>query len=141
MAIKRLKFASAVIFTLPGTPTVYYGEEAGMWGFDDPINRRPFPWDNINNDILSHYKNFAQIRKKYKQEFKGFFEFENISRLLVYNYSSDRGKLKIIANMSDETGEYSLKKGSRFAISEKNTPEILKIAPLEVRVVFCPERN
>lgn len=141
MAVKRLKFASAVIFTLPGTPTVYYGEEAGMWGFDDPINRRPFPWDNINTDILNHYNNFAQIRKKYKQEFKGFFEFENISRLLVYNYSSDRGKLKIIANMSDETGEYSLKKGSRFAISEKNTPEILKIAPLEVRVVFCPERN
>ncbi len=29
-----------------GAPCVYYGDEVGMWGADDPTNRKPFPWDD-----------------------------------------------------------------------------------------------
>jgi maltooligosyltrehalose synthase len=31
-------------FTLPGAPTVYYGDDAGMTGDDDPDDRRTYPW-------------------------------------------------------------------------------------------------
>ena len=30
--------------TVPGTPTIYYGDEVSLTGGDDPDNRRPFPW-------------------------------------------------------------------------------------------------
>ena len=38
---------------LPGNPwRIYYGDEIGMQGFEDPLNRRYFTWDNIDNDVL-----------------------------------------------------------------------------------------
>ncbi|MEL7645593.1 MAG: alpha-amylase family glycosyl hydrolase [Anaerolineaceae bacterium] len=52
-AISRLKGAVAVQMTMPGAPTIYYGDEVGLVGpmaysggkwEDDPYNRQPFPW-------------------------------------------------------------------------------------------------
>jgi len=41
----RQKIAALIQFTMPGAPTVYYGDEAGVTGDDDPDDRRTFPWD------------------------------------------------------------------------------------------------
>lgn len=30
-----------------GAPIIYYGDEAGMWGGDDPCDRRPMVWDDL----------------------------------------------------------------------------------------------
>lgn len=38
-----VRLASLVLFTFPGSPTVYYGDEVGMEGFEDPFNRGTFP--------------------------------------------------------------------------------------------------
>ena len=40
----RMKLASLVQFTVPGAPTVYYGDEVGVTGDDDPDDRRTMPW-------------------------------------------------------------------------------------------------
>lgn len=40
----RERIAALVQMTMPGTPTIYYGDEVGLTGADDPDNRRPFPW-------------------------------------------------------------------------------------------------
>ena len=61
--------ASAIQFFLPGVPCVYYGDEIGMQGFEDPINRRPFTWDNIDDEILSHYKYLGKLRKDNREDF------------------------------------------------------------------------
>ena len=42
---QRLDLATVVQFTMPGAPTIYYGDEVGMTGADDPDDRRPFPWN------------------------------------------------------------------------------------------------
>jgi hypothetical protein len=48
----RLALAAVLQFTLPGAPTVYYGDEVGLAGFgsdpqrDDPYNRQPYPWED-----------------------------------------------------------------------------------------------
>jgi glycosidase len=39
-----MKMASALQFTLPGVPSIYYGDEAGMQGYKDPFNRCCYPW-------------------------------------------------------------------------------------------------
>jgi hypothetical protein len=39
-----MKLAALVQFTVPGAPTIYYGDEVGMTGEDDPDDRRTFPW-------------------------------------------------------------------------------------------------
>lgn len=56
-AKKKLYLASVLQFTLPGIPSIFYGDEAGLQGFDDPINRRPYPWGSEDEEILAHYKN------------------------------------------------------------------------------------
>lgn len=69
MGKKKLKLASCLQYFLPGVPSLYYGDEIGMQGFEDPINRRPFSHDKIDNELLSHYIHLGQLRRKYKKQF------------------------------------------------------------------------
>src|SRR4029453_16280473 len=41
---KRLRLPRAFQFPSPGLPVVYYGTESGMWGADEPDNRKPMVW-------------------------------------------------------------------------------------------------
>ncbi len=45
-AYERLGLAFAVMFTNPGIPLIYYGDEVGLAGGGDPDNRRMMPWDD-----------------------------------------------------------------------------------------------
>ncbi|OZC01589.1 glycoside hydrolase family 13 protein [Rubricoccus marinus] len=38
----------ALQMTARGAPTIYYGDEAGIWGADDPDDRKPFPWPDLD---------------------------------------------------------------------------------------------
>ena len=49
--VSMMKLASLIQYTLPGVPSLYYGDEAGMQGMKDPFNRACFPWDNINKEL------------------------------------------------------------------------------------------
>jgi glycosidase len=42
--------AAVLQMTYVGTPFVYYGGEAGMWGANDPDCRKPMVWDDLNYD-------------------------------------------------------------------------------------------
>ncbi len=61
-ALQRLFMASFLQFTLPGAPSVYYGDEAGMEGFADPFNRRTYPWGKENQSLLAHYRELGALR-------------------------------------------------------------------------------
>lgn len=65
-----LKLAVCLQYFLPGVPSIYYGDEIGMQGFEDPINRRPFAWDSVDTEILNHYKYLGKLRKSNADKFK-----------------------------------------------------------------------
>ena len=44
VARQRLRLALLFQMSYPGAPTVYYGDEVGLAGGDDPYNRAPYPW-------------------------------------------------------------------------------------------------
>ena len=54
--------ASFLQYTLPGAPSIYYGDEAGMEGHKDPFNRRTYPWGCENRQLLTHYQKLGQLR-------------------------------------------------------------------------------
>ena len=60
---ERLLMAAFLQFTLPGSPSIYYGDEAGMEGCKDPFNRRPYPWGRENRMLLEFYRQLGQLRK------------------------------------------------------------------------------
>jgi len=67
----------AVVFqmTWPGSPTIYYGDEAGLAGWTDPDNRRTFPWGNEDKVLTNLHKSLTAIRKNYPVVRHGSVEF------------------------------------------------------------------
>ena len=59
----RLKLGALVIFAFPGSPMVYYGDEAGMEGFEDPFNRRTYPWGREDGELLEWYTALGKARR------------------------------------------------------------------------------
>lgn len=51
-----------LLAALPGIPCIYYGDEAGMEGYHDPFNRRPFPWHAIDPTLHHCFQEVNRIR-------------------------------------------------------------------------------
>ena len=58
-----LKSAMALMFFLPGVPSIYYGDEAGLQGYKDPFNRRCYPWGNEDKELIEYVSELSRIRK------------------------------------------------------------------------------
>lgn len=101
-ARKRLMLASILQYTLPGVPCVFYGDEVGVQGYEDPMNRGTYPWGMEDTMLYQHYKRLGSIRTQYKHLLKGEMTFVNDDKLLIYRISSDNGTLCVYANASDE---------------------------------------
>ena len=58
--------AYAMLFTLPGIPSIYYGDEISMQGYKDPFNRAYFEWDSTETRIIATLRNLAALRQRCK---------------------------------------------------------------------------
>lgn len=54
--------ATALMFTMPGVPYIYYGDEAGLTGMSDPFNRKTYPWGNENTELLEFFRFIGNFR-------------------------------------------------------------------------------
>ena len=63
----RQRIAALIQYTMPGAPTVFYGDEVGMTGDDDPDDRRTYPWPGKGGGtrdmaLFAHYQALADAR-------------------------------------------------------------------------------
>ena len=89
-------------FTYAGAPTIYYGDEIGMVGSDDPDDRRAMEWGKGNRELVEWYAKLAAIREAYPALRTGDVQpvdLEN-SNLLAFVRSDDANTLTVIANNS-----------------------------------------
>lgn len=63
-AAARLRLGALLLYAFPGSPTVYYGDEAGMQGYEDPLNRRTYPWGREDAALLAWYRRLGQVRRE-----------------------------------------------------------------------------
>jgi len=63
--VARLPLAVVWLFSWPGVPCIYYGDEVGLDGDNDPFCRKPFPWNEKQQDseLLALYQRLAALRK------------------------------------------------------------------------------
>lgn len=65
-AIKMLKMAAILQYSLPGMPSIYYGDEAGMEGCKDPFNRGFYPWGKEDKELINFYQKLGEFRNSKK---------------------------------------------------------------------------
>lgn len=99
--ISLMKMASLIQFTLPGVPSIYYGDEIGMQGMKDPFNRACMQWDNVNEELLKWYKRLGQIRRG-SSVFKDgeFYPIYNSTGVIAYSRESESQSALIAVNNS-----------------------------------------
>mgnify|MGYP002773912930 FL=1 len=64
--VARLPLAVIWLFSWPGVPCIYYGDEVGLDGNNDPFCRKTFPWEPEKQDkhLLALYQRMAKLRKQ-----------------------------------------------------------------------------
>jgi glycosidase len=66
VAYNRLFMAVFLQFILPGCPSIYYGDEVAMEGFNDPFNRGYFKWEQSYNFAYDFFAQMAKIKNTHK---------------------------------------------------------------------------
>ncbi len=62
-AVRRELLAYALLFTLPGVPCIYYGDEIAMQGYRDPFNRAYYDWNSTERRLRGPLANLAELRR------------------------------------------------------------------------------
>ena len=101
-AKRRLRLAAVIQFTMPGSPTIYYGDEAGRQGFEDPFNRRTYPWGAEDREILAFYRRLCEVRADSETLIRGELRFDTGENdaLLRYERTLGRSRIIILVNRS-----------------------------------------
>ena len=106
VAHERLLMASFLQYMLPGCPSIYYADEAGMEGYKDPFNRRPYPWGREDEELLAHYRRLGTLRKRQEVLRLGDIRFFQAGdKHLGFSRSYNGQSVKIYANRSADSWE------------------------------------
>ncbi|MFO0837701.1 MAG: alpha-amylase family glycosyl hydrolase [Phycisphaerae bacterium] len=73
---QRVRLVALMQMTYVGAPMIYYGDEVGMWGADDPTCRKPMLWEDLQPyekpeencvmpDMLAHYRRLCALRNSH----------------------------------------------------------------------------
>ena len=104
--VNKAVFKEAVVMqmTLPGAPTVYYGDEAGVCGFTDPDNRRTYPWGHEDTELIDFHRVAIKMHKENdvlrKGSYKSLYSAYNV--VAYGRFTSDDAAIIIVNNNDDE---------------------------------------
>ncbi|KAF0142772.1 MAG: cyclomaltodextrinase [Stygiobacter sp.] len=128
----KQKLMVALQFTQPGSVHIYNGDEAGMWGGDDPDERKPNVWQEFkyepetthpfnkprpvdevkfDNDLFKFYQKMASLRNSNKILSLGTISFtviDNNLKIIGYTRELNNEKVYVIANNNSESNTLNL---------------------------------
>ncbi len=137
----RQDVAVTVQMTVPGTPTIYYGDEVALTGADDPDDRRPFPWTDLSvkkDDSLSlqqkddgNQNDNNQDDNKKKDPYYGaggdhttLDLYRKLTKIRAAHPVLREGKLTfLLTDDTNKTLSYAMRKDNRLAIIVINRNE------------------
>jgi glycosidase len=118
----------AVLFTMPGSPCIYYGTEVALDGSFDPDCRRCMPWDEIDSgkraDELTEMKNLIAMRHRLQSCKSRNFHFPNDipqERVVSYIKIGEEESLQVYLNCEEEDVDIDISSFSEIVYSRKWT--------------------
>lgn len=115
---KRLIMAAAWQMTMPGAPSVYYGDEIGMQGYKDPHNRAPYRWDagEGGEHLRSAFAELISLRNSHPVLQTGWYVPAYAGGdVLAYMRSAKRGMDRFGASVHDGCILVVLNRGAKKA--------------------------
>jgi glycosidase len=105
----RQQIASLIQFTVPGAPTVFYGDEVGVTGDDDPDDRRTYPWADKGGSpdqaMFKHYQTLNTLRKNNAVLTSGDFKTllaDDTAQIVAYGRKTASQAALVLINRSDQ---------------------------------------
>jgi glycosidase len=131
----------ALLFTMPGSPCIYYGTEFAMEGSYDPDCRRCMPWEDIDSGLyhekIEITKSLIKLRKEnnaFKSKHFHFIEDKNNPRILHFiKTDEDHKQVEVILNCSDD--EISLQRKGNELFSLLKVDTILKPRGVYIQLI------
>ncbi|MBR2679509.1 MAG: alpha-glucosidase C-terminal domain-containing protein, partial [Exiguobacterium sp.] len=108
--VRKAKLLFLFQLTFTGSPCIYYGDEIGMTGGNDPECRKCMVWDpeKQNKELYEHVKQLIALRKQYRALRRGdvaFLAADDEANHLVYKKTDGNETVMIIINRSNEAAE------------------------------------
>ncbi len=115
-AYRRVRLIALLQATYVGAPMIYYGDEAGMWGADDPTCRKPMLWEDLQpyarpeenfvmKDHLAYYRQVIALRNEHAALRRGSFETlvtDDAADVWAFLRAGEREQLIVVLNASNE---------------------------------------
>jgi neopullulanase len=104
--VERLKLAMFFLMTYVGAPSIYYGDEIGLVGGKDPLNRACFPWnrDVWNEELREWVRNCISLRQSFASLRRGtlvMLHARDSSRTVAFARRHGRETMLVVLNASD----------------------------------------
>lgn len=128
IALKSHMLAVFMQYTFPGLPSTFAGDEAGVWGYKDPFNRKPFPWGKENKKLYAYYCKMGAFRAAHVDLFSNSKNFKLTyadEKLAVYTW----GEYTMIVNVSYEDIVLDVKYAEKdviFATADNHEKGVLR---------------
>ncbi|QQS36562.1 MAG: glycoside hydrolase family 13 protein [Ignavibacteriales bacterium] len=102
---EKQKQVLAFQMTYKGAPMIYYGDEVGMWGADDPHCRKPMVWSDLKYDdeIINSSSGFKKGFGKYsvEQDTSLFFFYKKMISIRNSSKALQKGALNFLYSNDD----------------------------------------
>ena len=136
LALARLRLGALVLFAFPGAPTIYYGDEAGMEGFEDPFNRRTFPWGAEDKALTAWYAALGQARKSLLPLRRGDLRWLRAEgRVLTFSRTWEGETVIAAVNAGDAPEQLPLDGAFRDRMSGERFTDTVPLPPLTGRLL------
>ncbi len=100
-AYMRIYPAVMLLFFLPGSSSVYYGDETGTFGFSDPFNRGYFDWSIEDSQIRDLYTQMAKIKNSYPSLKDGKLYIKSNENTIYMERTNGKDTICAVLNLSD----------------------------------------